>query len=85
MVKRIILFVLLYALFITIVTLTLSQAGDIYFIIIAFSGPLLGLVILREIYKKYYVPLPLNLNVKYSHLSSEGLQKDFRKAVFIGS
>ncbi|WP_027385656.1 hypothetical protein [Chryseobacterium gregarium] len=84
MVKRIILFVLLYALFITIVTLTLSQAGDIYFIVIAVSGPLLGLVILREIYKKYYVPLPLNQNVKYSHLSSEGLQKISGRPFLLG-
>lgn len=76
--------VLLYALFITIVTLTMSQSGDIYLIVISASGIILGLVVFREIYKKYFVPLPLNQNVKYINSSPEGLRKISGRLFFFG-
>jgi len=75
MVKRIILIVLLYALFITAYTLAMPQNSDAYIIVITISGLILGVLIIREIYRKYFAALSKNQNVTYSSSNPEGLNK----------
>ena len=71
MVKRIILFVLVYALLITTLTLTMSQADDTYLIVITISGLLLGVLIVREIYRKYFTAAaPANSPLIYGTFNS---------------
>jgi hypothetical protein len=76
MVKRIILFVFFYAILITALTLTMSQADDTYLIVITISGLLLGVLIVREIYKKYFSTLPVeNSSLTYSTFNSGNAHK----------
>ncbi|MCJ8152303.1 hypothetical protein MKJ01_00840 [Chryseobacterium sp. SSA4.19] len=71
MVKRIILYVFLYAVLITTLTLTMSQTGDTYLIIITLSGLVLGGLIVREVYKKYFTAaIPRNNNLEYGTFNS---------------
>lgn len=76
MVKRIILFVFLYAILITTLTLTMSQADNSYLIVITISGLLLGVLIVREIYKKYFSTLPVeNSSLTYGTFNSGNVHK----------
>ncbi len=76
--------VVLYALLITAVTLILSESGDIYLIIITVSGLIFGLLVFREVYKKYFISLPSDQNVQYSSSGTEGMLKISGRPFFLG-
>lgn len=85
MVKKIILFVLVYAVLITILTLTMSQADDTYLIVITISGLLLGVLIVREIYKKYFTAVsPSNSPLTYGTFNSGDVYKISSKPFLFG-
>lgn len=75
---------LVYALFITTVTLTLSTSGNTYLIVIAVSGLIFGLLVFREVYKKYFISLPLNSKVQYSSSGTEGMLKISGRPFLLG-
>lgn len=84
MIKKIILFVLIYAALITIITLTVPQDSNTYLIVITVSGLLLGVLVMREVYKKYFTALPKNQNIVYSSSNHESLNKISQRPFLFG-
>lgn len=76
MIKRIILIIALYTIFLVTVTLTMSSLGDNYLIIIVFSSFVVAFLIGREVYKKYFLGFkPKHQTINYNHSVPNHLNK----------
>ena len=68
MIKRIILIVLLYAIFLVGITLAMNSINDRYLIAVVLSSFVFAFLIGREVYKKYFVGFkPSNQNISYNN------------------
>lgn len=68
MIKRIILIAIFYVIIIVTATLAMDSTSDNYLIIILAAGLIFSFLIVREIYKKYFMNFkPSNQNISYNN------------------
>lgn len=85
MIKRIILIVLLCAIFLVGITLTMSSMDNHYLIAIVISSFVVAFLIGREVYKKYFLDFkPKRQNINYNNSSSNDLIKISTKPFLFG-
>jgi len=76
MIKRIIAITIFYVIIIVTATLTIASSSDNYLIIIVGFGIIFSLLVVREIYKKYFVSFkPKDQNIVYNDLNVNNLNK----------
>lgn len=85
MVKRIILIIALYAIFLVTITLTMSSLENNYLIIIVFSSFVVAFLMGREVYKKYFLDFKVkHQTINYNHSVPNHLIKISTKPFLFG-
>ncbi|KFC22043.1 hypothetical protein [Epilithonimonas lactis] len=76
MIKRIILIAIFYVIIIVTATLAMDSTSDNYLIIILAAGLIFSVLIVRQIYKKYFMNFkPRNQNIVYGNSNINNLNK----------
>ncbi|MNK31569.1 hypothetical protein D3C87_500060 [compost metagenome] len=85
MIKRVILTILLYAIFLVGITLTMSSMDNHYLIAIVISSFVVAFLIGREVYKKYFLDFkPKRQNINYNNFVPNDLIRISTKPFLFG-
>lgn len=85
MIKRIIIYLIIYAALLITIVFTLSEMETFFILAIVISGLGFGILIIFEVYKKYIVgSKPKNYNLEYINSNVENLNKISQKPFLFG-
>lgn len=85
MIKRIVIYFVIYVILLLTIIFTLSEMETAYLLAIVISGLAFGVLIVIEVYKKYFVgSKPKNYDLEYGNTNLENLSKISRKPFLFG-